>query len=149
MTFKEKIDKILRYNELKINSVSALEDYLKAGRGSINDFYKENREPGRKTLKRILSLPGLNKTWWETGTGEVFCKSFEEKPTHEHKTTALMEKSDNDEKSMMQIIDDVIGMLKENNNFLREQNDKLRASLDEAHKDYVKLTTITLSHGQK
>lgn len=72
MTFKEKIDKILSTNTLGINSVSALEDFVKAGRGAINDFYKDNREPGRKTLKKIKSLPGLNTEWYDTGKGEVF-----------------------------------------------------------------------------
>jgi hypothetical protein len=72
MTFKEKIDKILEFNKLEINSVSGLEDFLKASRSSINDFYNSNQEPGRKTLKRIKSLPALNWEWYETGKGDVF-----------------------------------------------------------------------------
>lgn len=72
MTFKEKIDKILTYNKLGINSVSALEDKIEAGRGAINEFYNENREPGRKTLKKIKSFPGLNENWYDTGKGEIF-----------------------------------------------------------------------------
>lgn len=72
MTFKEKIDSILKYNSLEINSVSALEDAVTAGRGAINDFYKDNREPGRKTLKKIKSLKGLNTDWYDTGIGLPF-----------------------------------------------------------------------------
>lgn len=72
MTFKEKIDKILETNTLKINSVSRLEDEIGAGRGAINDFYNENREPGRITIKKIKTLKGLNWKWWETGEGEAF-----------------------------------------------------------------------------
>lgn len=75
MTFKEKIDRILEANELGINSISAFEDKIEAGRGAINDFYKENREPGRITLKRIKSFPDLNWEWWETGKGEIFLTS--------------------------------------------------------------------------
>lgn len=75
MTFKEKIDKILTYNKLGINSVSALEDKIEAGRGAINEFYNENREPGRKTLKKIKSFPGLNENWYDTGKGEIFIEN--------------------------------------------------------------------------
>jgi hypothetical protein len=75
MTFKEKIDKILQVNKLGINSVSALEDKVEAGRGAINEFYNENREPGRKTLKKIKSLKGLNEVWYDTGKGEVFMEN--------------------------------------------------------------------------
>ena len=76
MTFKAKIDSILNANTLGIMSVSGLEDFLKAGRGAINEFYNKDKEPGRKTLKRILALPGLNMTWWETGKGDVFLSHF-------------------------------------------------------------------------
>lgn len=72
MSFKDKIDKILSFNKLNINSVSALEDYLKCGRGAINDYYKKDREPGGKTLRKILSLSDLNVSWWHGGYGEPF-----------------------------------------------------------------------------
>jgi hypothetical protein len=81
MTFKEKIDKILDTKELHINSVTALEDKVQAGRGAINEFYKEDRNPGRKTLKRIKSLPGLNLDWWETGVGTVLKTDSSENTT--------------------------------------------------------------------
>jgi hypothetical protein len=80
MGFKEKIDKILKHNQLGINSVSGLEDFVTAGRGAINDFYNEDREPGRKTLKKIKSLPGLNEDWYENGTGSVFLTSVPDEP---------------------------------------------------------------------
>jgi len=72
MSFKDKIDKILSFNKLNINSVSALEDYLKCGRGAINDYYKKDRAPGGKTLRKILSLPDLNVNWWSGGYGDPF-----------------------------------------------------------------------------
>lgn len=72
MTFKEKIDKILRVNKLNINSPSGLEQAVKASVGAINKYYAKDEEPGEGTIKKILDLPGLNKEWWETGEGEVF-----------------------------------------------------------------------------
>ena len=77
MPFKEKIDKILAFNELGINSVSGLEDYVKVGRGVILDAYRQDKEPGPKTVKKIKGLPRLNKEWYENGDGDV----FEKKPT--------------------------------------------------------------------
>lgn len=70
MDFKTKIDNLLSSNSLGVNSVSALEDYLNCGRGSINNFYKKNRMPGMITVKKILTFPRLNVTWWDTGQGE-------------------------------------------------------------------------------
>jgi hypothetical protein len=81
MTFKEKIDKILEIKEFKINSVTALEDKVGSGRGAINDFYNRDEQPGRKTLKRILSLRGLNLEWWKTEKGPVFIAGSEENHT--------------------------------------------------------------------
>lgn len=78
MGFKEKIDKILKHNTLGINSVSGLEDFIEAGRGAVNEFYNDDREPGRKTLKKIKSLPGLNLDWYETGKGDIFITSVPE-----------------------------------------------------------------------
>lgn len=75
MSFKEKIDKILEVNQLGINSVSAFEDKIGAGRGAVNEFYNEDREPGRKTLKKIMTFPGLNPTWYNTGEGPIFVKN--------------------------------------------------------------------------
>ena len=77
MSFREKIDKILKDNKLGVHSVSSLEDFLKAGRGSIGAHIREGTEPGLKTLKKIQEFPGLNLVWWESGKGET----FEPKPT--------------------------------------------------------------------
>lgn len=157
MTFKEKIRTIVRVNRLGINSASALERVIGASVGSITKSLRKNEEPGEETIKKILALPGLNEIWWNTGEGDVFCITTDEKPTHEQNKPTLM-KIDNggQGKSINDTIDDLIGMLKEDNAFLKDQykklqesNEKLRASLDTAYNDYVKLTTITLTHGQK
>lgn len=82
MTFKEKIRKIVRANKLGINSPSGLEGYIKAGVGAITKYLKNDDEPGEDTIKKILDLPGLNKTWWETGEGDVFIAASKEKHTN-------------------------------------------------------------------
>lgn len=87
MTFKEKIDKILSVNTLGINSVTALEDEVGASRSSINEFYKQNKNPGRLTEKRIKSFKDLNHVWWETGKGDVFINSATVKDNPETNST--------------------------------------------------------------
>jgi len=77
MSFKRKIDKILEVNDLNINSISALEDAIGASRSSLNEFYKSDEEPGRKTLNRLKNLKGLNWDWYTTGIGEPFLKDGE------------------------------------------------------------------------
>jgi hypothetical protein len=75
MSFREKIDKILRVNTLKINSVNGLEKFIEASNGSISKYYQLDEEPGGNTIKKILSLPGLNQEWWDSGKGEVFVEN--------------------------------------------------------------------------
>ena len=118
MSFKDKIDKILSFNKLNINSVSALEDYLKCGRGAINDYYKKDREPGGKTLRRILSLPDLNVSWWTGGYGEPF----------ESEIKAVSEPSINYQ-------DDLIRHLKVANDHLMSLTEDLRKDIIELKKD--------------
>lgn len=92
MTFREKIDKIVKLNKLGIDSPSALEVRVGASVGAITKYYRKNEEPGAGTIKKILQLPGLNRTWWETGIGEVFAVDgssghnflVEESPLRQH-----------------------------------------------------------------
>lgn len=77
MTFREKIDTIVRINKLGIDSPSALEAHIGVGMGSITKYYRKDEEPGIGTIKKILELPGLNPVWWETGIGPVFSESDE------------------------------------------------------------------------
>lgn len=91
MDFKEKIDNILSFNQIGVNSVSALEDKVGAGRGAINEFYNDNREPGRKTLKKIMTFPGLSVEWYNTGKGPMFINN----------NTPVHKPSDNNEKQEM------------------------------------------------
>lgn len=72
MTFKEKIDKILSINKLKIDSPSGLEQFLGVGVGSILKNYRNNQMPGRKVEKIIKEKLGINSKWWETGEGDIF-----------------------------------------------------------------------------
>lgn len=82
MTFKDKIDKIVRVNRLDIHSPSGLEKYIGAGVGAITKYLKNDEEPGEDTIKKILDVPGLNKDWWETGQGPVFIAASPGNHTH-------------------------------------------------------------------
>jgi hypothetical protein len=90
MTFKEKIDKILRDNKLGINSPTGLEEKVGASVGAINKYYKKNQEPGEGTIKKILDFPGLNKEWWDTGQGPVFLTEPAENPTDDASEATIL-----------------------------------------------------------
>lgn len=73
MSFREKIDNILKNNKLHINSVYALEAYVGASPGAISKPLNKGEEPGLGTIKKIREgLPGLNQDWWDTGKGDIF-----------------------------------------------------------------------------
>lgn len=72
MLFKEKIDNILKFNTLKINTVYGLEKHIGASVGSIRKYYDQNTEPGLRTIKKIWENINVNEAWWETGKGEIF-----------------------------------------------------------------------------
>lgn len=72
MTFKEKIDIILRHNKLGINTPSGLENYLKVSVGSISKYYRKNEEPGSGILKKIQTGLSVSDIWWTSGKGDIF-----------------------------------------------------------------------------
>lgn len=73
MSFREKIDNILKYNKLGINTVYGLEAFVKASPGAISKPLNKGEEPGPGTVKKIREgLPGLNQEWYDTGKGDVF-----------------------------------------------------------------------------
>lgn len=77
MSFREKIDNILKYNKLGINSPYGLEVYVKASPGAISKPLNKGEEPGLGTIKKIREgLPGLNQGWWDTGKGDVFVSNI-------------------------------------------------------------------------
>src|SRR5690349_8731297 len=67
MTFGEKIDKLLKVNELGINSVYALEQHIGASVGSINKYYNANQDPGLGTIKKIKKAFDLSDEAWSSG----------------------------------------------------------------------------------
>lgn len=67
MTFKEKIDNILKTNDLGINSVNGLEIYVGTSTGAISKPYKKNEEPGPATVKKILKKLGIPDSEWDAG----------------------------------------------------------------------------------
>lgn len=78
MTFCEKIRNILRHNEFKITSASRLEEFVGVGRSSITAHYAKegkpcvNTAPGLMVQTAIQEKLRINKTWWETGKGEMY-----------------------------------------------------------------------------
>lgn len=76
MTFREKIETILKVNKLGVNTVYGLEAFVKASPGAISKPLNKGEEPGPGTIKKIREgLPGLNLDWWDSGKGEVFNKN--------------------------------------------------------------------------
>lgn len=72
MTFNDKIDNILKYNKLNLDSIYKLELYLKLGQGAISKKYKAKTEPTVKIQKTIIDGLNINPDWWERGEGEIF-----------------------------------------------------------------------------
>lgn len=72
MTFSDKIDKILETNNLRIKNIYQLEQACGAARGAINRYYKENKEPGRATVKRIIEVLNINVEWWDREEGPMY-----------------------------------------------------------------------------
>lgn len=87
MTFREKIDKILKTNAFKINSVYGLEQYIGSGPGAIKKYYKKDGEPGRGTIRKIIEGVGLNPEWWETGKEPIYTENstYVDLPTKKEK----------------------------------------------------------------
>jgi hypothetical protein len=80
MTFKEKIDNILRISNKKFTSVYDLELKSGVGMGTLRKAYDEDREPSKRTIWKVLESIGVNPEWWETGKGDTFLTSVT-KPT--------------------------------------------------------------------
>ncbi len=72
MTFKEKIDKILKTNRLEIDSIFDLEKKAGLGVGALRKYYVQDREPAGKTIRKIKTFLGVNEEWWAKQTGEIF-----------------------------------------------------------------------------
>lgn len=72
MTFREKIDNILRISKKKFSSITELEAAAGLGMNTLRKAYNDNREPSRKVLVKLLETIGINEDWWDTGKGEIF-----------------------------------------------------------------------------
>lgn len=78
MTFKQKIQTILKNNALGLNSV---EDISQKTGIKLSTIYKgmgDQNGLGIKNTKTLLEKLGIRQRWWETGEGEI----FEEKSTY-------------------------------------------------------------------
>lgn len=67
MTFKQKIDKILKTNKLGVNTVNGMENFVRVGRGAIKKPYDLNQEAGPKVVKKIKETFGISDEQWESG----------------------------------------------------------------------------------
>lgn len=68
MTFKEKIDIILKIKKLKIYKLAE-----KTGLGgTLHKAYQFNRPMREKTTDILISKMHINREWWESGKGDVF-----------------------------------------------------------------------------
>lgn len=90
MTFKEKIDNILKISKKKFNTIQDLEVAAGLGMNTLRKAYNDNREPSPKVQVKLLEEIGINEHWWDTGNGEVYV----EKPT------PVQQQGDNNEKSL-------------------------------------------------
>lgn len=75
MTFKEKIDNLLRVSGKKFNSVYDLEQKSGVGMGTLRKAYDENREPSKRTIWKFLESLGINPEWWESGNGNIYLEN--------------------------------------------------------------------------
>ena len=82
MTFREKIDNILRISKKKFSSITELEAAAGLGMNTLRKAYNEDREPSKKVIVKLLEGIGINEEWYDTAKGEV----FNEKPTPIYKT---------------------------------------------------------------
>jgi hypothetical protein len=119
MTFKEKIDKILKTNKFKINSVYGLEQYIGAGPGAIKKYYKKDGEPGRGTIKKIIDGVGINPEWWDGESDSIYL----EKPTPGRKEDTLDAK-------MSELQDEHIRLLREKVVMLEKEKSVLLKELE-------------------
>jgi hypothetical protein len=67
MTFKEKIDKVLKAKKMKLWQLAE-----ESGLGStLEKAYAENREMRTKGTDQFLQKIGISSEWWEFGKGEM------------------------------------------------------------------------------
>lgn len=78
LTFKEKIDKILKYRKLNINKI---ETRLNVD-GTFRKAYNEDREPNEELLEEFLRKFQINRSWWDSPDGDSEEEIFEGKGTY-------------------------------------------------------------------
>lgn len=72
MSFREKIDKILKHNTLDLHVIEDLEAFCDLGAKTIRKNYNLNKEPSPRILVKMKKAIAVNDTWWDTGKGEIF-----------------------------------------------------------------------------
>jgi transcriptional regulator with XRE-family HTH domain len=87
MTFREKIDNILRISKKKFSSITELEVAAGLGMNTLRKAYNDDREPSRKVVGKLLEKIGISEGWWDSGKGEIFTEksTYVEIPTRKEK----------------------------------------------------------------
>lgn len=93
LTFKEKIDKILKYRKLTINRIETKLDVD----GTFRKAYNENREPNEDLVSEFLRNFRIRQTWWDEPVGDTEADIFLPKGTNEPSVETLNKKDPGDE----------------------------------------------------
>lgn len=78
MSFKEKVDKVLKFRKLNINKI---ELKLEVD-GTFRKAYNDDREPKEELVLEFLRNFQIRKTWWDDPKGSEEQDIFEEKSTY-------------------------------------------------------------------
>lgn len=98
MNFSEKIDIVLKANELGLNTIEEIESHCSIGAKTLRKNYNEGTEPTRRILVKLFNGLGINQQWWDDGKGEIFKENG----------TPAMKSTDNTEKRIEEIYRNIV-----------------------------------------
>jgi lambda repressor-like predicted transcriptional regulator len=107
MTFREKIDNILRISKKKFSSITELEAEAGLGMNTLRKAYNDNREPSRKVVGKLLENVGINPDWWEGESSSIYV----EKPTPGRKEDTLDAKMSELQDRYIKVLEEKIVLL--------------------------------------
>jgi hypothetical protein len=126
VTFREKIDKVLKTNAKEITSVNALERFLDLGQGSIAKYMRQKKDPSIKIQRKIIEGLGINLTWWEHQEGLPFKEIL----------TRVVEE---DVKYIKSNSPEMLELLRVNNKLLTEKIARLESELEDYKKNALSI----------
>lgn len=111
--------------------------------GTVDGWSDNQIEKPNLAVRQFLGHHNIREEWWKTGNGDIF-------------NTPVQNRTDNKEKSLEETIEALLAELRENNRWLRSENDKLnefneklRADLRSATDQALNIATVALAHGKK